>query len=159
MNNMISLPARRIILLIPIILLCMSLSAQEKSDYAKAKADIVQTFGLFPSMFEAFPQHALSGAWENFKQLHSPDNKIPPKYRELIQLAVASQVPCEYCIYFHAASARMFGASEDEIKEAVAQGATSRHWSIVLKGNQVDFEEFKKEFHAMMDYMAKNQSE
>lgn len=105
-------------------------------------------------MFQVFPDYALAGAWENFKSLNGTDSKIPPKYRELLQLAVAAQIPCQYCVYYHTASARAFGATEEEIKEAVAQGAQTRYWSMILQGNQVDFEKFKEEFNAAMQHMA-----
>lgn len=158
MKNISISTMRRIILFIPIMVISFALSAQEKSDYDIAKDEIISTFGTFPSMFEAFPSYALSGAWESFKLIHSPDGTIPPKYRELIQLAVAAQIPCDYCIYYHTASAQVFGATDEEIKEAIAYGATTRHWSMILQGNQVDFEEFKVEFNAMMKFMAeKNQ--
>ncbi|MDQ3017534.1 MAG: carboxymuconolactone decarboxylase family protein [Bacteroidota bacterium] len=105
-------------------------------------------------MFEVFPKYALAGAWENFKQMSSSNSKIPPKYRELLQLAVAAQIPCQYCIYFHTSAAKAFGATDEEIQEAVAQGAQTRHWSMILQGNQISFEEFKKEFDTAMKYMA-----
>ena len=140
-----------------IITLLMSsavLFAQNDPAYEKAKKEIVQQFGTFPSMFEEFPKHALPGAWESFKQLNSPTSKIPPKYRELLQLAVAAQIPCAYCIYFHTESAKAFGATEEEIQEAVAQGAATRHWSMILQGNQIEFEKFKAEFDGMMKFMS-----
>jgi len=141
------------IFIIPVLLISMSLSAQDNNAYEEAKSEILEQFGIFPSMFEIFPDHALAGAWETFKQLNSPESVIPPKYRELLQLAVAAQIPCDYCIYFHTASAKAFGASDEEIQEAVAQGAATRHWSMILQGNQIDYEEFKKEFDAMMKFM------
>ena len=159
MNNNFYLSSRRIILFIPILLISMMLSGQETNDYEEAKAEIIETFGLFPSMFEAFPSYALSGAWENFKLINSSEGTIPPKYRELIQLAVAAQIPCDYCIYYHTASAKMFGATDEEIKEAVAYGATTRHWSMILQGNQIELEDFKAEFNAMMKYMSEKKSE
>ncbi len=120
------------------------------------KKEITQTFGTFLTMFEVFPEHALAGAWETFKQLQSPDNAISPKYRELIQLAVASQIPCVYCVYFHTAAAKAFGATDAEIKEAVAHGAQTRHWSMVIQGSQIEFKEFKAEMDAAMKYMSEN---
>lgn len=132
----------------------VGLYSQEMKSYEDAKKEIEAEFGMFPTMFEVFPEHALAGAWENFKQLNSSKSKIPPKYRELLQLAVAAQIPCNYCIYFHTASAKAFGATDEEIQEAVAQGAQTRYWSMILQGNQVDFEEFKTEFKSMMDHMA-----
>ena len=131
-----------------------SVSAQDSPEYKKAIQEITETFGTVPVMFEVFPKYALSGAWENFKQLSSPNSLIPPKYRELLQLAVAAQIPCQYCIYFHTAAAKSFGATEEEIQEAVAQGAQTRHWSMILQGNMVNFEEFKKEFDTAMKYMS-----
>ena len=144
---------KRWLLLVTITLLSVGLYAQEMS-YENAKKEIEEEFGAFPTMFEVFPDHALAGAWENFKKLNSPESKIPAKYRELLQLAVAAQIPCDYCIYYHTASAKAHGATEEEIQEAIAQGAATRHWSTILQGNQVDFENFKTEFDSMMQHMA-----
>lgn len=128
--------------------------AQDNDAYEKAKTEIQEQFGTFPSFFKVFPKHALAGSWESFKQLNSPTSKIPPKYRELLQLAVASQIPCDYCIYFHTAAAKANGATDEEVQEAIAQGAQTRHWSMILQGNQIDFETFKTEFDTMMKYMS-----
>ncbi len=147
------------ILVIPLVLISITLSAQDDMAYEKAKSEIQETFGTFPSMFQAFPNYALPGAWEGFKQLNSPDGKIPAKYKELIQLAVASQIPCVYCVYFHTASAKALGATDEEIKEAIAHGAQTRHWSMILQGNQIDFEDFKIEFDGMMKYMSEKAKE
>ncbi|MDX1642356.1 MAG: carboxymuconolactone decarboxylase family protein [Balneolaceae bacterium] len=128
--------------------------AQSNDSYGQARIEIEQEFGAFPEMFDVFPKHALPAAWEKFKELNGPESAIPPKYRELLQLSVASQIPCNYCIYFHTASAKAYGANEEEIQEAVAHGAQTRHWSMILQGNQIDLEEFKNEFDKMMEYMS-----
>jgi AhpD family alkylhydroperoxidase len=70
------------------------------------------------------------------------------KVRELIGLAVASQIPCKYCIYYHQKAAGAAGASEEEVREAVHMASLVRHWSTVLYGNQTDFEAFKAEVNA-----------
>ena len=139
-----------------LLLLSTELFAQDDtgSAYETAKAEITEQFGVFPSFFAAYPQHALAGAWEAFKQLGGPTSKIPPKYRELLQLAVASQIPCVYCVYFHTASAKANGATDEEISEAIAHGAATRHWSMIIQGAQIDFEDFKVEFDGMMKYMS-----
>ena len=143
---------------ISMMLLSVGFYAQDMS-YENAKKEIEEEFGMFPTMFEVFPEHALAGAWENFKQLNSPESKIPPKYRELLQLAVAAQIPCDYCIYFHTASAKAYGATEEEIQEALAHGAQTRYWSMILQGNQIEFEKFKTEFDSMMEHMASKSKE
>ena len=43
-------------------------------------------------------------------------------------------------------SAREAGATDEEIREAVAMAALTRHWSTILNGMQIDFEGLKREF-------------
>ena len=156
MNYLSTTIIKRMKFVIPVLLITVSLAAQNNEAYENAKKEITQTFGTFLTMFEVFPEHALAGAWETFKQLQSPENAISPKYRELIQLAVASQIPCVYCVYFHTEAAKAFGATDAEIEEAVAHGAQTRHWSMVLQGSQMEFKEFKAEMDAAMKYMSEN---
>jgi AhpD family alkylhydroperoxidase len=113
-------------------------------------------FGSVPVMFNKLPLHVRASAWEWFKTTSNPNAAIPPKYGELISLAVASQIPCEYCIYAHTTMAKMHGASEQEIQEAVMKGAEVRHWSTILNGNQVDFESFKTEWDAVLAFIKAN---
>lgn len=131
------------------------LTGQNDEAIKKTKEELKATFGQIPTMYQVFPDNALPGAWEAFKNLTGPDAAIPNKYQELIGLAVSAQIPCQYCIYYHTELAKAYGATEAEIKEAVAYGALVRHWSTVLQGNQLDFEEFKGEMKEIMDYMAK----
>jgi AhpD family alkylhydroperoxidase len=58
---------------------------------------------------------------------------------------VAAQIPCEYCIYAHTLKAKQAGATEAEIKEALAVAAMTRKWSTVLNGSAYDLEKFKAE--------------
>ena len=155
MNYYVKTVIKQTIFIVALLVYTLTLSAQESSEqaYEAAKKEITETFGTFPSFFDAFPKYALHGAWQSFKELNSPGS-IEQKNRELIGLAVASQIPCHYCVYFHTVSAKAMGATDEEIKEAVAQGAMVRHWSTVINGAQIDLEEFKKEFDGMMKYMA-----
>ena len=97
--------------------------------------DIQATLGVVPGFFRAFP-----------KQVQvSEHTTLSPKVKQLIGLAVSAQVPCTYCVYFHTEVAKAYGATPDEIKEAVALAAISRHWSTVLNGNAIDMATFRKE--------------
>jgi AhpD family alkylhydroperoxidase len=119
--------------------------AQDRSAEATYR-DIEQTLGLVPTFFKMFPEAGIAGAWAEFKSVQlSPETKLNGKVKELIGLAVSAQIPCTYCVYFHAAAARANGATEEEIREAVAMAAIARHWSTVLNGTQVDLADFKKE--------------
>jgi alkylhydroperoxidase/carboxymuconolactone decarboxylase family protein YurZ len=52
-------------------------------------------------------------------------------------------------VYVHQKNARAAGASEAEVREAVATAAHVRHWSTVLNGMAYDFETFKIEVDEM----------
>jgi AhpD family alkylhydroperoxidase len=108
--------------------------------------DIEQTLGSVPSFFKAFPESGIAGAWNEFKSLQlNPKTKLDGKTKELIGLAVSAQIPCHYCIYFHTAAAKLNGATDEDIREAVAMAAIVRHWSTVLNGMQIDLAAFKRE--------------
>ena len=64
---------------------------------------------------------------------------------QLISLAVAAQIPCQYCIWSDTRDAKAAGATDEEIGEAVTMAALTRHWSTIFNGMQVDFDTFKKE--------------
>ncbi len=44
-------------------------------------------------------------------------NKI--RKAQSIALAVASQIPCDYCVYFHTQAAEANGATDEEIPETL----------------------------------------
>ena len=75
----------------------------------------------------------------------SIERALSPKTKALISLAVAAQIPCTYCIYSYTEMAKKAGASEQEIEEAVAISALTRHWSTIFNGMQIDLDQFKKE--------------
>jgi AhpD family alkylhydroperoxidase len=131
--------------------------AQEKSSSPEAQAayaDIEKTLGLVPSFMKAFPEEAIGAAWDEFKAVQlNPASAIPPKYKELIGLAVAAQIPCRYCSYFHSRAAGLDGAVERELKEAVVMAGITRQWSTVLNGMQTDESQFRAELGKVIDYV------
>jgi AhpD family alkylhydroperoxidase len=117
---------------------------------AAAYADIEKTLGQVPGFFKLFPEAGIAGAWTEFKSVQlNPATKLDGKTKELLGLAVAAQIPCSYCIYFHTAAAKLNGATEEEIRETVAMAAIVRHWSTVLNGMQVDETAFRGEMDAI----------
>ena len=117
--------------------------AEDPSATAAYK-DMQATLGIVPGFFKAFPQSGIAGAWAEFKTVVlDPNTALNNKTKQLIGLAVSAQIPCTYCIYFHTAVAKANGATDEEISEAVAQAAITRHWSTVLNGMQVDLTAFK----------------
>ena len=113
--------------------------------------DIQQTLGSVPSFFRDVPAAALPGAWTEFKEFQlNPNTALPNKTKELIGLAVAAQIPCRYCVYFHTQAARAAGATDAEIQSAVTMAAVTRHWSTILNGNSLDEATFDREVDQVM---------
>lgn len=122
-----------------------SVSAQDATAQATYQ-EIQQTLGLVPGFFKMFPEEGIAGAWAEFKAVQlNPKTALTGKEKELIGLAVAAQIPCSYCVYFHTAAAKANGATDQQVREAVAMAAITRHWSTVLNGMQVDQASFKKD--------------
>ena len=110
-------------------------------------SDVQATYGFVPGYVKAYPKSAVAGAWAFSKGLAmDSSNKLDPKVKSLINLAVAAQIPCQYCIWFETSLAKKAGATDEEVAEAVVQAAYVRHWSTVLNGLQVDLETFKADF-------------
>jgi len=120
-------------------------------DYDATVKDIQKTMGGVPSFINQFPKAGLPGAWSELKAIELSDKTaLPPKTKALISLAVAAQIPCSYCIWADTQSAKQAGATPEEIQEAVAMAALTRHWSTIFNGMQVDFETFKKDLGGEM---------
>jgi len=134
-----------------------ALAQETASPEARAAyADMERTLGLVPTFLKAFPQEAVAPAWDELKAVQlNPASAIPPKYKELIGLGVAAQIPCRYCIYFHTKAANLDGAGEAEVKEAVLMAALTRQWSTVLNGLQTDEGAFRAELARVIDYVKK----
>ena len=108
--------------------------------------DITKAFGAVPTFITQLPDAGLSGYWQLEKGLELSENSaLPPKTKALISLAVAAQIPCQYCIEADTATARHLGATDAEIGEAVSMAALTRYSSTVLNGVQADLPTFRKE--------------
>jgi len=118
---------------------------------AEARADIGKTLGFVPQFFLEFPDAVLPGTWDEMKGLQlNPNTTLAPKVKELIGLAVAAQIPCKYCIVAHTEFAKLGGASQAEVGDAVAMAANTRHWSTYLNGIQMDEAKFRGEINQIV---------
>ena len=112
---------------------------------ADVEADIVATLGLVPHFFESFPDDVIGAEWEIFKRMELGETEIPNKYKELIGVAVHSITACRYCTLFHQEAAKLFGATDAEIQEAVHYAKSTIGWSTYLNGMREDYDEFVAE--------------
>lgn len=106
---------------------------------------IKEMFGLVPGFFKAIPDSSLELEWNLFKRVQFDEGPIPNKYRELMGLAIAAVTKCRYCAFFHSETAKLNGATDAEIEDAVHFAKSSAGWSAYINGLQTDFEQFKDE--------------
>ena len=126
-------------------------------DREKIYKEMEHTLGLVPSFFKMIPDSTLELEWELFKKIELDETPIPNKYRELIGVAIAGVTKCRYCAFYHTEVARLFGASEEEIEDAVHYAKTVAGWSTYVNGLQVDFEQFKDEVLRVCEHVHANQ--
>jgi|SRR5688572_303983 AhpD family alkylhydroperoxidase len=101
--------------------------------------------GGVPGFMQMYPKEAVPGAWALVRDFMLAETSLDAKTKALISLAVAAQIPCSYCIYTDTQDALRAGATEEQVHEAVAISALTRHWSTIFNGYMIDFETFKKE--------------
>jgi AhpD family alkylhydroperoxidase len=128
---------------------------EEVMKRAKVYKEIKEMLGLVPTMFKIVPDETLEMEWEIFKTVQLAPGAIPNKYRELMGLAISAVTKCKYCIFFHAEMAKLNGASEAEIEEALHGAKLSAGWSAYISGHQLDFDQFKKEILQVCQHVRK----
>jgi AhpD family alkylhydroperoxidase len=99
-----------------------------------SRGDIKETLGLVPHFFSAIPDELLAPEWQIFKRMELGQTLIPNKYKELIGLGLHAETKCHYCTLFHTEAAKLFGATDEEIQEAVHYAKTSLGRSAYIKG-------------------------
>lgn len=120
------------------------------------KREVTEAFGFVPTFLTTIPateQRLWWGALRDFQL--SDKTALSGKVKELVGLGVASQIPCHYCVLFHTEAARLNGASEQEIQEAVFMAAVTRMGSTILNGLTVDQQTFDRELGEIVAYIKK----
>jgi AhpD family alkylhydroperoxidase len=136
--------------------LSLAAHADPAADARAARADVQKMVGFVPRFFELVPDLAMPGVWGELKGLEAnPRTALPCRYKELIGLAVAAQIPCPGCVYGHTRLARVNGASDAQVGEAVAIAGLTRHWSTFFNGMQLDEGKFRGEIKQVVDGIKK----
>jgi AhpD family alkylhydroperoxidase len=114
-------------------------------DTSKIREEIKQAFGRVPTWVNEIPEQALEGFWATMRDLQLAETAIPNKYKELIGLGVSGATRCRYCTLFHTEAAKLFGATDQEIREAAMMAAHTMGASTFLNAIQPDWETFRQE--------------
>lgn len=121
---------------------------------SEVEQEIRETLGLVPEFFSRIPDDVLDPEWGLFRHYELDETFIPNKYKELMGVAIHSGTKCRYCLLFHTEAAKMFGATDDEIEEAVHYAKHSLGWSGYLNGIQQDYDTFAREVERIGEHMA-----
>jgi len=125
-------------------------------DRERIHEEMREMFGLVPGFFRLGPDSALALEWRLFKRVQFEDGPIPNKYRELIGVAIAAVTHCRYCSAYHTELARLNGATDAEIEDAVHFAKSSAGWSTYLNGMQVDYDQFRAELAQASEHVRKS---
>jgi AhpD family alkylhydroperoxidase len=106
---------------------------------------LIDRFGFVPDFYRTVPEVAQSHAWGMQRDLELPGTRLDPKVKELIGLAISAHIKCRYCIYFHSQVARAYGATDEELREAVFMGGFTVAMSNALNGAEYDLNKFHGE--------------
>lgn len=115
--------------------------------------EIEQMFGLVPGMFKALPESTIELEWNLMKRVQMDEGPIPNKYRELMGVGIAAISKCRYCSYFHTEMAKLNGATEAEIEDAIHYAKSSAGWSTYINGLQLDYDQFTKEIDQVCEHV------
>ena len=133
---------------IAVVALGTAVARADDSAANQAYKEIEATYGFVPTFMKMYPEKGIAGVWMLTKAMEVENGALDAKTKSLINIAVAAQIPCRYCVWLDTKMAKDQGATDAEIAEAVVQAGLSRHWSAFLNGMQVDFDTFKAEFEA-----------
>jgi AhpD family alkylhydroperoxidase len=129
------------------------MATEMKREYA----EIQEAFGTVPEWLGQVPEAALPGLWSLLHDFELAETHIPNKYKELIGLGVSGATRCRYCALFHTEAAKLFGATDEEIREASLMAGVTMAASTFLNAQQVDHDRFRDETLQIVAYVRANQ--
>jgi AhpD family alkylhydroperoxidase len=115
--------------------------------------EMKEMFGTVISFVDQIPDAFIDAEWDLMKRVQFAETLIPNKYKELIGLSVAAVTRCRYCTLFHTEAAKLFGATDAEIEEAIHYTKIVSGWSVYLNGLQIDYEVFADEVRRVAEFI------
>ena len=107
----------------------------------------------------AMPNGLVDGYWLLCRDHWLAQTKISNKNKELIAIAVAAATRCQYCVFFHTLTAKLFGATDEEIADAGAVSAEVMFAStFIWSQGPTNYEQFKAETVEIINYVKRKAS-
>jgi AhpD family alkylhydroperoxidase len=86
-------------------------------------------------MKQLLPDQVLKPHWDEQLAVLNSTGALDAKTKQLIALGVSAQIPCAYCVFATTKAAKAAGATDAQIKEAIATAALVRFNSTMLNGS------------------------
>jgi len=115
--------------------------------------EMKEMFGEVIGFVDLIPDEYIDSEWDLIKRVQFGETLIPNKYKELIGLAVSAATRCRYCALFHTEAAKLFGATDAEVEEAMHYTKLVAGWSTYINGMQVDYDEFKAQVGRVVEHV------
>ncbi len=115
--------------------------------------EMKEMLGEVIGFVDLIPDQFIDAEWDLIKRVQLGETLIPNKYKELIGLAVAAATRCRYCAVFHTEAAKLFGATDDEVEEAMHYTKLVIGWSTYINGMQVDYDEFAAQVDRIVSHV------
>lgn len=125
---------------------------------SEVEQEIRDTLGLVPTFFGSVPDDLLDYEWTLFRRFELEETVLPVKIKQLMGVAIHSETKCRYCSLFHTEVARLFGATEPEIQEAVHYAKHTVGWSTYLNGVRADFDTFEREVQQIVRHASRQEA-
>jgi AhpD family alkylhydroperoxidase len=107
--------------------------------------EMKEVLGRAPALLDRVPDELLEADWQLLRLPFVDDSLIPGRGKALIGVAVAAAIRCSSTVRLHTELARVHGASDAEVAEAVHLAALVAGWSIRMHGFQLDAGDFEAE--------------
>ncbi|WP_440769629.1 carboxymuconolactone decarboxylase family protein [Natronorubrum sp. DTA28] len=124
----------------------------------QTQQEIEQTLGQVPSWMNQLAEPASDHSWGIFRDLTLGETELTPREKALVGVGVAAAVGCPYCSHFHREEARLAEVSDDELEETVTIAGTTRYFSTVLHGSEIELDDFVDETDEIVDYLKEQEA-
>jgi AhpD family alkylhydroperoxidase len=129
-------------------------------DRSQVYSEIRDIWGQVPEFFELLPDDVLALEWELMQQVQF-EGDLPGKYRELVGLGIATAIHCRPCAILHTALARVFGATDAEIDEAIRYAEMAARHGEALDRVALDIDDatFRSEIARICEFVRAQQGQ
>ncbi len=117
--------------------------------------EMEEAFGARLAIFERIPDEFVGAEWYLLKRLAFGETLIPSMYKQLIGLAAAAVSRSAFGVAFHTGMARLNGASDAELAEAVQYAKLAAGWGLYATGLGLEERALGDEVARIVAFLAK----